>query len=115
MLEHTSTYMKGNEMTTKWIDEQEGYSVGEKAFLVNFSNANRGSDAYHLRNEPAYTNRSHKPVLHGWCGTYNDTATYGVGAWKVVKIAKSGRYFIEELEGDELKDFLEEMGYPELI
>lgn len=106
-----------------WIEEQGydgrgyglGYGLGDQAFLVSFSNTSSGSTGYVLRDQPAYTNRSNKPRLTGWCGTYNNVATYGEGAWKVVRIAKSGRYLIQRLEDTELAEFLEEMGYPELI
>ena len=102
-------------MTTKWIEQQEHVALGDKAFLVSFSNENSGSTRYILRSQPAYTNRSSEPRLTGWCGSYNNVATEGEGAWKVIRIAKSGRYLIERLEGVELEEFLEEMGYPELI
>lgn len=106
-------------MTMKWIDEQgfdgRGYDLGDKAFLVSFYNENSGSTKYVLRDRPAYTNITIEPRLTGWCGSYNNVSTEGEGAWKVTRIAKSGRYLIEELGGQELAEFLEEMGYPELI
>ncbi len=102
-------------MTTKWVDEQEQYKVGDKAFLIEFYNENSGGTRYQLRDQPAYTNRTNEPRLTGWCGSYNNVSTDGGGAWKVVRIAKSGRYLIQELEGAELAEFLEEMGYPELV
>lgn len=100
-------------MTTKWIDEQD--FDGDKGFLVEFFNENNSSTRYVLRNKPPYTNRSNEPRLHGWCGSYNNMSTTGCGAWKVLRVAKSGRMLIEELEGEELAEFLEEMGYPELV
>jgi hypothetical protein len=102
-------------MTMKWIDELEQYEVGDKAFLIEFYNEGNGSTRYTLRDRPAYTNQSNEPRLTGWCGTYNNVSTTGDGAWKVVRIAKSGRYLIQELEGSELVDYLDEMGYPELV
>lgn len=102
-------------MTTKWIDAQEQYNVGDKAFLILFSHENDRVESYVLRDQPAYTNQSHQPRLEGWCGSYNNTSTSAMGAWEVVRIAKSGRYLIQELEGEALNEFLEEMGYPELI
>ena len=103
----------------KWIEEQgyegSGPGIGDQAFLVSFFNENNGSTRYALRDKPAYTNRSNEPRLTGWCGTYNNVATYGEGAWKVIRIAKSGRYLIQRLDDTELAEFLEEMGYSELI
>lgn len=101
-------------MAKKWIDEQTEFSVGDKAFLIEFSNSNTGADNYVLRNTPAYTNVSREPRLRGWCGSYNNVSTTGGGAWQVVRIAKSGRMLLQELEGQDLSEFLEEMGYPEL-
>jgi hypothetical protein len=101
-------------MTTKWIDEQPGYEVGSKAFLIMFSYENTGAEHYVLRDQPAYTNVSREPRLTGWCGTYNNLGTHGEGAWEVIRIAKSGRLLIQQLGGDALNEFLEEMGYPEL-
>jgi len=103
----------------KWIEDQSyeghGYGLGDQAFLVSFCNASSGSTRYVLRDQPAYTNRSNEPRLTGWCGTNNNVATYIEGAWKVIRIAKSGRYLIQRLDGMELAEFLEEMGYPELM
>lgn len=100
-------------MTTKWIDGQD--FDGDKGFLVEFYNSSAESWRYALRNTPAYTNRSNEPRLHGWCGSYNNMSTTGCGAWKVLRVAKSGRMLIEKMEGEELAEFLEEMGYPELV
>lgn len=101
-------------MTTMWIGPDENLAVGDKGFLINTSNPIKGSDTYFLRDTPAYTNQSHEPKLHGWCGSYNDTSTYGRGMWEVVKVAKNGRAQIKELEGVDLEAALEEFGYPEL-
>lgn len=101
-------------MTQKWIDEQEDYGVGDKAFLICFYNENTGGERHTMRNNPARTNQSHEDRLHGWCGSYNNVGTHAEGVVKVVRIAKSGRYLVEEIEGDELQEFLEEMGYPDL-
>lgn len=101
-------------MSTRWIDEQE-YNVGDRAFLILNDNENTCAERYFMCDQPAHTNHSNRPRLHGWCGSYNNVSTHGCGAVKVVRIAKSGRFLVEELAGDELNDFLEEMGYPELM
>lgn len=102
-------------MTTMWIDNQQEFGVGDMAFLIEFCNTNTGASQYMLRNQPAYTNVSREPRLRGWCGSDNNVSTTGVGVYRVIRIAKSGRYFMEEVRSDELREFLEEMGYPELI
>lgn len=98
-----------------WVEEQQDFGVGDSAFLICYHDESRGSACYVLRNKPAYTSSTFKPTLSGWCGTHNNLSTIGFGAWKVVRIAKSGRYLLESLEGNELNYFLNDMGYPELI
>ncbi|MBN8449489.1 MAG: hypothetical protein J0M13_10875 [Candidatus Accumulibacter sp.] len=105
---------KGMKAETMWIDDQEGFSVGAAGFLIEHQNSYVGADHYSLSDTPAYTNVSHMPRLTGWCGTYNDLATYGCGAWRIVQQAKNGRMKIKELAGDDLRAFLEESGYPDL-
>ena len=102
-------------MTTMWIGPDEMLKVGDFGFLVQKSNDNNGWERYELRDTPAYTNRSIEPRLEGWCGTYNDVATYGCGMWRVERLARNGRAFIRKLEGGELGAALEELGYPELM
>lgn len=101
-------------MTGMWIGPDENLSVGDKGFLINTSNPIKGTDTYFLRDTPAYTNQSHEPKLHGWCGSWNDTSTRGCGMWEVTRCAKNGRAYITEIEGWKLKEALEEFGYPEL-
>lgn len=101
-------------MTKKWIDEQEGYNVGDAGFLVRNSHETDGWDRYHLRDMPAHTNVSRVPRLVGWCGSYNNISTSACGVWKVVRVAKNGRMLITETDADETATFLEEMGYPDL-
>ena len=101
-------------MTTMWIGPDENLNVGSIGFLIEISNAISGYERYELRDTPPYTNQSHKPVLDGWCGSYNDTSTYGKGMWVVERMAKNGRALIRELEGDELQAALDEFGYPDL-
>lgn len=101
-------------MPQMWIDEDR-VAAGEKYFLIKISNENTNSSKYVLQNKPPYTNRSFQPKLYGWCGTNNNVATHGEGVWRVLRQAKSGRILIEQVNGEELIEFLEEMGYPEII
>ncbi len=102
-------------MAQMWIDEQEEFGAGDSAFLISFYNENTGGTRYTLRNQPAYTNVTNEPRLNGWCGSYNNISTHAEGVVKVVRIAKSGRYLVAHLTLKENEDFLNEMGYPELI
>jgi len=99
---------------TQWIGPDENLKVGDVGFLIEFSNAIRGSEHYGVRDTPAHTNQSHQPRLHGWCGTYNDLATYGRGMVRVERVAKNGRALVRQLAGAELAAALEDLGYPEL-
>lgn len=101
-------------MTTRWIDEQEGYNVGDCGFLISNSHETEGWERYHLRDTPAHTNVSRVPRLIGWCGSYNNISTSGCGVWKVTRIAKNGRMLIQEATAEEVEAFLNEMGYPDL-
>lgn len=101
-------------MTTMWIGPDDRLSDGKVGFLVNIENPVRGTDHYELRDNPPTTNQSYRPRLRGWCGSYNDTSTWGMGMWKVERMARNGRAFIRKLDGDELQAALEEFGYPDL-
>lgn len=101
-------------MTTMWIGPDPALFVGDIGFLIEQENTNNNSVRYELRDTPAYTNKSREPMLYGWCGSYNNLATYGRGLWKVERTARNGRALIRKLEGDELEAGLEELGYPEL-
>lgn len=99
---------------SKWIGPSEDLDVGQIGFLIEFSNPVKGSETWVLRDTPAHTNQSHQPQLSGWCGSYNDTSTHAHGMAKVVKVARNGRAQVVALNGAELTDALEELGYPEL-
>ena len=101
-------------MTQNWIGPDETLSVGDVGFLIRFSNAIKGSERYEIRDTPAHTNQSNQPRLEGWCGTWNDLSTDACGMAKVERMAKNGRAFIRNLDGDELQAALEELGYPDL-
>jgi len=102
-------------MTQKWIGPDENLKVGDVGFLIEFSNPYDSSERYELRDTPAITTGSRMPQLEGWCGSYNNLATYGRGMVKVIRVASNGRCLTEELAGIELVAALEELGYPELI
>jgi hypothetical protein len=101
-------------MTTLWIGPDETLTAGQIGFLVEKSHTLNGWTRYELRDTPPYTNQSRQPMLHGWCGSYNDLSTSGHGMARVVRLAKNGRALVQELEGNELVEALEEFGYPEL-
>lgn len=101
--------------TTRWIGPDDRLAVDMVGFLWCKSNSLQGWERWTLEDRPPYTNQSHQPRLTGWCGTYNDIATHASGVWKVVRMARNGRAFIRALQGVELRDALNELGYPELI
>lgn len=101
-------------MSTKWIGPDEDLRVGDVGFLIEISNPYKRTETWILRDTPALTNQSREPLLHGWCGSYNDTSTNAHGMARVVKVARNGRAQIERLSGEDLEAALEELGYPEL-
>jgi hypothetical protein len=97
-----------------WIDSSN-VEVDEIGFLQETFHENTGSKNYRLTDRPPKTNRSFEYKLEGWCGTYNNVATYGRGVWKIIKTLPNERIHIEEVLGDERNMFLKEMGFPELV
>jgi hypothetical protein len=85
------------------------HNVGDKGFLV--SQTNRfGVETNTLNETPAHTNGSYEPRLFGWCGTYNDTATYGDGLAVITKIYTVDRARGKKLYGKEALRVLRELG-----
>jgi len=99
-----------------WIDTCETPKVGSLHFLVEVSHSLNGWERFDLRDRPAHTNQSCQPRLSGWCGSWNDTSTFGRGIAKMTRIARNGRVCICNVDpaSAEGKAFLEEMGYPDL-
>lgn len=105
-------------MTQTWIgplDLGDLPEVGSVHFLVEISK-DGGYTRYELRDTPPYTNQSREPKLNGWCGSFNNVATYGKGLAKVIRVAKNGRVLVESVARDceEAQATLDELGYPEL-
>ena len=102
--------------TTMWIDCDPD-SDPTTGFLVEITHETKGGTRHELRLRPPYTNQSREPRPMGWCGTYNDVATYGCGVWRVVRsVPESGRCKIEKVTDPEaLEAFLEEVGFPDLL
>lgn len=105
-------------MTQLWIgpiDESNLPDVGSIHFLVEIRKSG-GFTRHDLRDTPAYTNQSMEPRLEGWCGTYNDVATFGRGLVKVGRVAKNGRVLLNTVDSTspEGRAYLEDMGYPDL-
>lgn len=97
---------------TMWIGPDLTLEVGQTGFLIEHSHATQGWTRHNLTMLPAHTNVSHQPKLNGWCGTWNDVATRAHGVWVVERIARNGRAFIRELEGESLRAALDDLGYP---
>jgi len=102
-------------MASKWIDNDYA-KVGFVGFLIETCDESNGNRSrWSLDESPARTNRSREPQLRGWCGTTNNVAVFARGLGKIEKLsANQERAFVRILEGDELADALETLGYPEL-
>lgn len=102
--------------TTHWIGtEHDQFTVGQVGFLVEVSHHTKGWRRFDLRDHPAKTNQSFQPRLNGWCGSNNDVSVTASGMVRVERVARNGRAFVRELEGEELAAALEDLGYPDLI
>jgi len=102
--------------TSLWIGtESDAFTAGQTGFLVKIEHATKGWTRYDLRGHPPKTNQSFKPMLYGWCGSFNDVSTFGRGMAVVERVAKNGRAFVRELAGEELHAALDDFGYPDLM
>lgn len=100
---------------TRWIGiESDQFTAGETGFLVELHHVTKGWRRFELRSHPPRTNMSFVPRLHGWCGTSNDVACHAHGMAVVERVARNGRAFVRELDGEELHAALDDLGYPEL-
>jgi hypothetical protein len=101
-----------------WINTDDINTTieGQAGFLVEISPQGQ-ADRYDLRDEPARTNQSHEAKLTGWCGETNNVNVNAKGVWKPVRRSPNGRRTLIERVTDpaELAEFLETVGYPELI
>ena len=96
-----------------WIDAEDPIEVG---FLIETSHETDGWTRFELADRPPYTNQSREPRPVGWCGSYNNVATYGRGVWAVARVARNGRTKIARVTDQGLlRDFLDTVGYPELL
>ena len=100
-----------------WINSNgQDYEVGQIGFLIKKSNPIRHTESHILSQRPPSTNQSHQPRVHGWCGSWNDTNTYGLGVWRVARVCKNGRVQLTECaNAQEVVTFLAEVGFPDLL
>jgi len=100
-----------------WIDVDYETTVGTIGYLVETLDTSRGGPhRLSLRDRPLRTNVSHEPRLYGWCGETDNKSRTAAGVAKVVRMNRLGdRAQIVSLTGENLRAFLEQDGYPELI
>lgn len=101
-------------VTRKVLDRTP--QVGSTGFLVLYSRPPglSGFTAYELHDQPARTNGTRRPMLSGWCGTWNDLATTAKGVHRIVKVTGSRAPWTvttEQLQGDELAAWLASNGF----
>ena len=101
--------------TNVWIDASKSdVPVGGIGFLVYVSTVGK-VDHYTLQSDPGRTNMSGEALLRGWLGSTNDVGRGAVGMGEVVRSNPSGsRLLVKRLDNDseEVRDMLEELGYP---
>ena len=101
----------------EWIDgDTVEAHVGLMGFLIRRSNPIRHTEHAYIAQHPPRTNQSHELRIYGWCGSWNDTNTYGDGIVRVTRVARNGRVQIVSVTNpDDLAAYLHEVGYPELM
>jgi hypothetical protein len=108
---------------TMWINIEQAnenrndrnYRVGDVAFLWEIFNTSDASYRRQIGQQPAHTNRSNEPRLHGWCGETDNRSITALGMVRVARIAANGRAQLAELRGEALAAAAMELGYPELV
>lgn len=100
-----------------WIEnDYQHRDYNYVGFLAHRVDINNGNERYSLDDHPPHGNASGNPKPCGWCGTYNNIATYGMGIWRIVRIARNGRIEITKVtDKDDLMKYLDDVGYPDLI
>ena len=103
----------------RWIDTpdfSELSSVGSIGYLVEVFNTSNAFERVRLQERPQRTNRSHAPVLVGWCGESNNMSATACGVWRITRQNRDrDRSQIVEVTGAERAKFLTGDGYPELV
>jgi hypothetical protein len=103
-------------MSKMWMDASCAFcACGDVAFVLEVSPQGK-ADYYVARQSPGRTNRSNEARLTGWLGETNNVNTDALGVWEVVRqaAANGDRIEVRKLDGAELLQALEELGYPEL-
>jgi hypothetical protein len=101
-------------MKMMWIDSGD-IEEGATGFLIEKSDANNNRKWHLFGDYPPHTNQSNRPRPVGWCGSYNNVTTSGLGIWQVVKALPNGRCKLLKLTDlDAITAYLEEVGYPDI-
>ena len=98
-----------------WIDNPSNLEKGDFGFLIQQTNTTTNDHRRLVRIAPARTNPSHDAKLTGWCNDTNHISTYAQGVVRIVRVAKNERAQVVMLQGEQMTDALQNLGYPELI
>ena len=90
------------------------YELGHIGYLIEVSPQFQGNH-YLLSDRPPRTNQSHEFTLHGWCGSWNNTSTYGRGIAEVTKVFGNGRVRIKVLTGEGKDGYFAKQGEYEKV
>jgi hypothetical protein len=97
-----------------WIDNDNDMPADAIGFLIELTPQGR-AERMTLRVRPGRTNQSQHARLYGWLGSTNNVSAHARGVARVIKLNAAGdRAMVEKLDGTDLADALETLGYPGL-
>ena len=97
----TTTSIPTSEWDTNWDGELRGVwdaeredtfaepaplVVGDRGYLIESVDTNRGTTSWTMSTAPGLTNQSHEPRAEGWLGSTNNVSKHGRGYAEVVHI-----------------------------
>ncbi len=89
-------------MTTKWVNEASGITVGELVFVVEVSPQSK-AEYSEARVTPGRTNMSNEAKLRGWLGDTNNVSRHARGAGRIMRRSRrdDSRVLVELLSDDD--------------
>ena len=97
-----------------WIDNSNGYRVGDVGFLLEYTwHAKGGKSQMRLSDRPGQANMSGRIIVDGWCGESNNVSVYAYGVARVSRVCKNGRAQVVRLWMNEALKAYESLGYIE--
>lgn len=102
----------------RWIDVtymNAEFQPGEVAFLIQYYYPGSDAAAYKLSLTPARQYRDNKPVIKGFCGSYNNRHVLAEGVVRIARLTEAMKAYVVPLEGDSLQSALRQLNADELL